>query len=325
VGAVFKATDPSGDCAWCWSSDVTFQNNLLKNIGNAITISPCEAYFGPANGCLQRVKISNNLFWPNTAGRVIPSFAGIISSPPTNQTITPAILDSLQILHNNLIGPGIFLAKGDPTDVTNYTNLLMRDNILELNEYRLPGQNACSGGIDGAACITQLVSRLYTADHNGAINSSGLTDQVLTDIQIGTRYGSIVSTIVDTSIASGYSGVGFTNYSAVNSDYTNWKLTSASVLHNLASDGTDPGVNLTALTAALQGGVVVPPPPAVNSSCDLNSDGKVNVLDVQLATNQALGNTTCSSGDLNGDGQCSIIDVQRVVSASLGASCNLGP
>jgi hypothetical protein len=61
----------------------------------------------------------------------------------------------------------------------------------------------------------------------------------------------------------GYSGVGFTNYSAVNSDYTNWKLTSGATWHNAASDGTDPGVNLAALTAALNGAVVVPPLPAL--------------------------------------------------------------
>jgi hypothetical protein len=60
-------------------------------------------------------------------------------------------------------------------------------------------------------------------------------------------------------------------------------------------------------------------------SCDLNSDGKVNVLDVQLATNQTLGYAACGSADLNGDGKCTIIDVQRIISASLGAACHLGP
>ena len=59
-------------------------------------------------------------------------------------------------------------------------------------------------------------------------------------------------------------------------------------------------------------------------SCDLNGDAKVNVLDVQLATNQVLGFTACGSADLNGDSQCSVIDVQRIVSASLGAACHLG-
>jgi hypothetical protein len=60
-------------------------------------------------------------------------------------------------------------------------------------------------------------------------------------------------------------------------------------------------------------------------SCDLNSDGNVNVLDVQLATNQTLGYAACGSADLNGDSKCTIVDVQRIISSSLGAACYIGP
>ena len=63
--------------------------------------------------------------------------------------------------------------------------------------------------------------------------------------------------------------------------------------------------------------------PAV-SQCDLNSDGVVDVLDVQISINQALGLTPCT-GDLVGTGTCTVVDVQRVVNAALGASCRLGP
>ena len=37
------------------------------------------------------------------------------------------------------------------------------------------------------------------------------------------------------------------------------------------------------------GSVTPPPPPPPGISCDLNSDGSVNVLDVQRCVNQALG------------------------------------
>jgi len=60
-------------------------------------------------------------------------------------------------------------------------------------------------------------------------------------------------------------------------------------------------------------------------SCDLNGDGQVNVIDVQLASNQALAIAACTNGDLNGDGHCTVVDVMRVVSASLGATCNTAP
>lgn len=59
-------------------------------------------------------------------------------------------------------------------------------------------------------------------------------------------------------------------------------------------------------------------------SCDQNLDGMVNLLDVQLATNQALGVVPCRSGDLQQNGVCSGIDVQRIITASLGGACIIG-
>src|SRR5207245_2431745 len=57
------------------------------------------------------------------------------------------------------------------------------------------------------------------------------------------------------------------------------------------------------------------------SPCDMNKDGSTTVVDVQLATNQALGTVSCAIGDINKDGQCNIIDVQRVVNVVLGGGC----
>jgi hypothetical protein len=59
--------------------------------------------------------------------------------------------------------------------------------------------------------------------------------------------------------------------------------------------------------------------------CDLNGDGVVNVVDVQLAISQALGTIPCGSADLIGNGTCTVVDVQRVISAALGGTCQLGP
>ena len=49
------------------------------------------------------------------------------------------------------------------------------------------------------------------------------------------------------------------------------------------------------------------------------------MIDVQLATNQALGTSLVVQRDLNGDATCTVVDVMRIVSASLGATCNTGP
>src|SRR5579883_1896167 len=61
------------------------------------------------------------------------------------------------------------------------------------------------------------------------------------------------------------------------------------------------------------------------SACDLNGDGVVNALDVQLAINQAFSLVGCTNADLVGSGSCTVVDVQRVVNASLGGACRLGP
>lgn len=55
--------------------------------------------------------------------------------------------------------------------------------------------------------------------------------------------------------------------------------------------------------------------------CDLNGDGKVNVLDVQLAIQSALGTRTCGMADLDGDGKCDVVDVQLEVQSALSGVC----
>jgi hypothetical protein len=60
-------------------------------------------------------------------------------------------------------------------------------------------------------------------------------------------------------------------------------------------------------------------------SCDVDAQGTVNVVDVQLAINQALGTAPCTTADLQENGQCNVVDVQRVISTALGGTCLLGP
>jgi hypothetical protein len=64
---------------------------------------------------------------------------------------------------------------------------------------------------------------------------------------------------------------------------------------------------------------------APGSRCDLNGDGVIDSLDVDLMVDKALGRSTCSaSDDLSGDGMCTVVEVQRVVNASLGGTCRIG-
>jgi hypothetical protein len=61
---------------------------------------------------------------------------------------------------------------------------------------------------------------------------------------------------------------------------------------------------------------------SATSPCDLNTDGQVNVVDVQQATNQALGIAPCDGGDLDLNGQCDVVDVQRFINSAMGQECN---
>jgi hypothetical protein len=60
------------------------------------------------------------------------------------------------------------------------------------------------------------------------------------------------------------------------------------------------------------------------ASCDLNSDGTVNILDVQLAIGQVLGISPCTNADLVSPGLCTVADLQRVIAAISGGACLLG-
>ena len=64
---------------------------------------------------------------------------------------------------------------------------------------------------------------------------------------------------------------------------------------------------------------------SVNSlTCDVNHDGVVNILDVQIQTNMALGTIACTN-NLSQSGQCNNTDVQRVITAAQGGACRIGP
>ena len=55
------------------------------------------------------------------------------------------------------------------------------------------------------------------------------------------------------------------------------------------------------------------------SACDLNADGVVNALDLQVLINVILGTQTLpGKGDLNGDGRVDVLDLQILADVILG-------
>jgi hypothetical protein len=68
----------------------------------------------------------------------------------------------------------------------------------------------------------------------------------------------------------------------------------------------------------------IQPNSAQSGTCDLNDNGVVDVVDLQVAINAALGLSACNTADLDGNGTCNIVDVQRIVLAALGSPCHVG-
>ena len=61
---------------------------------------------------------------------------------------------------------------------------------------------------------------------------------------------------------------------------------------------------------------------AQSNACDVNTDGSVNVVDVQLVTNMYLGTTPCTA-NIAGLNTCTPTVVQTVVNTALGGTCFL--
>ena len=75
-------------------------------------------------------------------------------------------------------------------------------------------------------------------------------------------------------------------------------------------------------TATLTVGTVgVPVTQAAFSLCDVKFNGSVNVADVQLIIEQALG-VVAAANDLSGDGAVNVVDVQIEMSAALSLGCS---
>jgi hypothetical protein len=267
MAANFNATDQTGGCPWCVASDITMQSNVLKNISGAVGVITSQSYTCLAPGTMNRVLVNNNLFWPVVSSTPLnappdPLIAGttISNLMCTNNAgdavgVAGGASDSIQFTHNLLIGSTNNNADNNTFFVISsgvslaLTNFVMENNIWEFDQYRF-FSNLCT---DGATCIAAKLAPSSYMDHNGVINSGAINGgQGVSDATLVTRYGSILNgTIFDTTSASNYSGVGFTNYSAVSTDYMNFKLTTGSAWHNAASDGKDLGVDFTALNTAL--------------------------------------------------------------------------
>jgi len=126
---------------------------------------------------------------------------------------------------------------------------------------------------------------------------------------------SVTITGTNFGATQGSSTVTFNGTTAVS--ITSWSATS--IVAVVPAGATTGGVVVKVGSAASSGVSFTVSAGTTSSACDLNQDGVVNVLDVQLAINMDLGLLSCPA-NLDG-GACNSTLVQQVVNAALGEGC----
>jgi hypothetical protein len=166
---------------------------------------------------------------------------------------------------------------------------------------------------------TAVIWEFYGLDTNAPLDQTAVLDsQASTSTPSGAPVtvasNELIVSIgwVQGAAAGIVSGNVFTNDSTATGDGWAHYVASAAGTYSAqwnSSQGTY-GSSTVSFKAALAGG----------GPCDLNVDGVVNVVDVQLATNMDLKLMSCPS-DLDG-GVCGSALVQQIVSAALGQGCS---
>jgi hypothetical protein len=175
-------------------------------------------------------------------------------------------------------------------DMTTQTGVL---NPQAVGQYRIPTINA---DLSWMTTWTQVAAGYGTYDLNAfwATGSGGITQGLN-----GYPYIAQAALSMTTNLPNGAAAWNWisaqTQNQTLQNDYPTW--------------------------AILPRAATIPPP----SACDLNQDGNVDILDVQSAVNQAIGQTPCTNANLRGTGSCDVVDVQRIVNAALGGACVVGP
>jgi len=217
-----KSVNQTGACPWCVARDVTFRLNLIKNTGSGFNLSGHDAQTPGLPIPMTRVTITDNVM---TGINVSAQFAGDgrgfnINNDPID----------LVISHNTVPDPtNTAISFGGPT--TNApTRLTIRDNIIGGGQYGMRGP-----GMGPAASITAF------------FKGGGFHGNVLTATGVNT-----VGYPTDTYFAANLAAVGFVNSTALD-----FHLSATSPFRLLATDGRDPGANVSAVDAAIAG-VIVP-------------------------------------------------------------------
>src|SRR6266513_2970221 len=229
-----KSVNQDGACTWCVVQDLTFRNNRGKNLENGLTLGGdlSEGWVALAP---KRWLIENNeLQIANVKGG---SGSGVFVAQGTS----PRYLTHLTIRHNTVVGVRLaqhWLEWGTVNGIV-MTDLELINNLFE-------GGTIGFRGRDSSEATPALDDRVT----NGTVRFNAW--QGRSSAGYGAASGS-GNTIANNLFPATQAAIQFVNYAGAN-----YRLSASSPLHNAASDGTDVGANISAIDAAISGGLPAP-------------------------------------------------------------------
>jgi hypothetical protein len=222
---VLKSANQEGRCTWCVTEYVTFRNNIVRGAAHGVLINGAEAGAQtlPFPQRANHIRIENVVFreiggpeWGGGA-KLFRVFGGVAD---------------VEITHVTSTGNGTSIL--DPRDTSDLNpNLVFKYNIVERRLYGIG-----AGRDEGITTITRNFAP-FVYNQNVLVNTSGATDQAISDAALKSRYPPV------TSVAPNWAAVGFVSGTE--------KLAATSPYYRAGDDGKDLGADLDAVTAAVEG------------------------------------------------------------------------
>ncbi|MEP6731212.1 MAG: Ig-like domain-containing protein [bacterium] len=213
-----KSVNQDGTCPWCITRDITLRLNLIRNTGSGFNLSGYDVQPLGNPAPLERVTIMDNIM---DGIDLQPQFDGDGRGVQVNSTPIDAVL-----AHNTILEPtNMAIAFGGPAQ-TPPTRFGFRDNVIGGGQYGVkgPGLNLPS------TFATYMPTGRFAGNVLIAASSSGYP-------------------------AGNYFPVSRAAIGLVSA--TDLHLGPASIYRGKATDGLDPGANVSAVYAAITG-VIVP-------------------------------------------------------------------
>lgn len=145
---LFKSTNQDGKCVWCQSKDITFSNNVIKNVTEGIRMNGAEG--SPKPALATRILIENSKF-ENVDTRLFQIFNGV-----SNVTFDRVTGDADSLI---LLGDG-------GSGVTN-SNLVIKNSVLRRGKYGVG-----TGAEEGSAYLNKWFSPV-SFENNIIVNTAG--------------------------------------------------------------------------------------------------------------------------------------------------------